>query len=296
MKNNNNNQKIVTGKGVQIAFVCVSIFLAITFFVWTVFPYAQMATYIKNFEIAMTGDMRPLEQSSFSFSPYTSVQPALRHKFLTHLFEHYKAGKLSSAYAPLVQLSIDKMIEVTDSTDHFPHYFTSIAKAYDELADFIPTEAMEYHSKAEVYYKKALALSPNNFNPDNSFAYSINLTNQRRNAEAITLLRKVLSYDTRIADTHYFLGLILFKAGAENNNEALEHLEFALDKNVNPSPSITKKVYQNMLIHYYKKQDATHFVTVIKRLVTMDTDQKDTYEQILGEIEKTNNIPLLNVE
>ncbi len=273
-----------------------ALFTGVAFFVWTVIPYAQMGRFYKEFRRAVNGTPSALMDSQFAFSPYTSVQPALRYTLIAYLFDEYKAGRLDNT-APLIPFAIEKMKETAnrDTAGH-PYYFSSIAKAYDELAEVHPDAAGAYYKQAEVYYKESLARSPNNYNQDARYAYAINLTNQGRTDEAVTLLRATLAADTRVPLSHYFLGVILFKQGFQNSTEALHELEYALDHDADPSPTLSKKIYQKLLYHFYNTKEVDQFLIVIRRLPQYDPAQASIYATIIEYVTKHHSVPLLDLQ
>ncbi len=278
-----------------VVFLVVALFLSFSFFVWTLYPYAQMARFVKKFDEALAGNPKALIESRFSFYPYTSVQPAIRYKLITYLFFEYKEGRLHKESAPLVEFAIDKMDEIAKKTDNFPYFFSSIGKAYDQVADLLPEKAQQYHVVAEGYYKKAISLSPGNYNQDAKFTYAINMANQGRADEAVALMRETVAYDTRPAEPHYFLGIMLFKHGESHWDESLSEMEYSFDHGFDPGQGLAKKIYERFLRFYYNKKDVGQFIIVAQRLSLLDKDQSAIYKQIIELTQKNNSIPLLNI-
>jgi tetratricopeptide (TPR) repeat protein len=298
-KKYHNNQNSNTNSVLQywsgLVFLSIAMFLGVSFFVWTLYPYAQMASFSKKLNIAMSGNINALIDSKFAFEPYTSVQPAIRYMLISHLFSEYKKDNVNSRHIPLIELAIKKMDETVNLTENYPQQIGLIAKSYDALADLAPQRAPEYHTIAEGYYKKAIGLSPGNFNQDAKFAYSINLANQGRANEAVLLMRETVKYDTRPPEPHYFLGLVLFKQGDTSWIESLNEMEYSFNHGFDPGQGLAKKIYEVWLRHFYEKKDVDNLLLVINRLTLLDSTQRPIYENVAKIITQTGEIPLLDI-
>ncbi len=297
-KNQNNQTTYDTPKNSNVigwSFIIGSIFLGFSFFVWTLYPYYQMTVFVKNLEKSLAGNATDLFNSKFSFEPYTHVQPAIRYMFISHMFSEYKDGNLNASFAPLIKLAIDKMDETVTRTDDYPHYIGLIGKSYDSLADLTPENSTEYHLIAEKYYKKAINLSPGNYNQDAKFAYAINLTNQNRASEALSLMRETVAYDSRPPEPHYFLSLALFKSGEAYWEESLTEMEYSFNNGFDPGQGLAKKIYEKFLLYFYNKNDIKNLLIVVNRLAILDPEQHDTYIEIIDFIKIHNYAPNFNL-
>jgi tetratricopeptide (TPR) repeat protein len=293
--NNINNGANLNFSAQAVIFSIMALFLGISFFVWTVYPYAQMASYVKKIDLAINGEPEALTESKFVFEPYTSVQPTIRYRFLYNLFSEYKKGVLNVKDVPLIEFAIMKMDETVKQTDHYPQQFSIMGKMYDALADIAPNDAQRYDTLAEVYYKKAISLSPNNYNQDAKFSYSLNLTNQGRVNEAVLLMRQTVAYDTRPPEGHYYLGLALFKQGEANYLESLNEMEYSFSHKFNPFKGLAKGMYGNFMAYFYHKKDIKNLITVVDRLALLDEAQRDTYIKLSEVMRTYNRIPIIDI-
>jgi tetratricopeptide (TPR) repeat protein len=278
----------------KYVFLIFAVFLGVSFFVWTLYPYMQMARFFKDLEAAISGDLEKLMDSNFSFKPYTHVQPAIRYKLITTLFRKDQEGTITEKHIPIIKFAIEKMKEVIDIKNNQPFYVSSIAKAYDQLAELDPLNSGKYRGLAEDYYKKAISISPNNYNQDARFSYSINLIGQGRVNEAVDLMRQTVAYDVRPAQPHYFLGLALFNQGRGNWVEALNELEYSLNKKYNPFNDLSVKVYSDFMNYFYNKKDIKNLIIVVDRLASIDQAQSRTYMQLSEFMKQYNRIPFID--
>ena len=276
-------------------FVCAALFLGIAFFVWTIFPYAQMSVFMANFKAYPGGDTGPLFTDSFEFYPETFLQAQMRYEVVQALIPQYTNGSISNNQTPLVVFMTQKLAESVSlgNKDHSEQYL-DLGRAYDILASVYPDKAQEYHSQAGDAYRQALALFPGE--QSILYAYIINLSHQNKIDDSLRVAEQALAEDPRVPESHYYLGIALFtKDNNLNAVAALSELEFALDNNANPIPEFTLAVYEKMLQIFYTSGDSVHLITVLNRLIQLNPNETATYQKILTYMKTYNQIPLLNL-
>lgn len=274
----------------MVLFSIATIFLGCIFFMWTIVPYIQIGHFYYELKSgAFSKNQIPTNPNSI-FYPQTYVQPSIRYNLTDFLFRSY-AEKPAQSSITLIKFAIAKLEETVAYEKNYPNYFLNLGKAYDFLGDLsAPEEKASLQQKAESYYKQALDLVPGNQRI--MYAYSINLLNQGRTEEAILMARNALAGDPRVAESHYYLGVILFKGGSNYYDEALAELEKSLDETGGQPDQLVQSIYKEMISYYYHKQDVARFTIVLKRL-PRSSDQQEDYQKIMDYIAKNNHLPML---
>ncbi len=278
-------------KLILFCFSVVSLFLSVSFFVWTIFPNIQIMYFYTNLSGVLNGESKEMTNSNITFSPYTWVQPEIRGQFLSYIFD----AQLEHSIDPqIVQFAVNKMEESVLIEHNYSTHFLNLGIAYDLLADLNPAKKDEMLLKAEENYKKGLDVLPGNQRI--YYAYAINLANQGKSKEAILIAKKALDEDSNVAESHYYYGIMLYKEGGGTNlREALKEMEFAFNSGYKTKDDLSKKIYEKFLVYFYNQNDIDNIKIVLNRLVIFDKVQSPTYEKIIDYINKTGNIPLLNI-
>jgi tetratricopeptide (TPR) repeat protein len=224
------------------------------------------------------------------FEPFTYIQPGLRFDFANVFFDGYLTGPTKTE-PPLLAAAVRELEEGVAREPHYPQHHLSLGKGYDLLADFHPSEAQVFRKKAEEQYLAGLAIFPGN--PRITYAYAVNLAGQKRQDEAIAMLRTLYASDPRVAESAYYLGLILYTSAPQNAAESLGYFEQALDGKQNPLPNLTLSIYRQMLPYYYNQGDLAHFTTVVQRLAQLPSEDKATYASIATYIEEHHALPTI---
>jgi|GEM_PF-3081906 len=280
-------------KIILIFFCIVTLFLGVLFVFWTIIPNLQSTFFYKNFRL-FTNEQneKGLLNSQFSFYPNTYVQPRLRYEFMDLLFKAYAGGQNPSK--ELVLFAKNKLEENTLIEGNYANNFLALGKAYDLLADLYPKEQAQMRLKAESSYKKALELFPGIQSV--LYTYSVNLTNQGRIDEALSMIEQAVKEDPRVAESHYYLGVILYnKGGDQNINESLKEMETAFQGGYVGQDNLPRIIYEKMLIHYYDQKNISNLKIVLNRLVYLNESQADTYKKIIKYMDLNKIIPILNL-
>ena len=276
-------------------FISSSIFLGVGFFVWTVFPYAQMSVFMANYKVYSGGDSNPLFTDTFEFYPETFIQPEMRYQVVDSLIRQYTSGTISNNQAPLVTLMTQKLAQsLSLGNDDHAEYYLDLGRAYNILATMYPDKAHEYFVLASDAYQHALALFPGEQNI--MYAYMINLSHQGKIDDALRVAQLALAEDDRVPESHYYLGLALFsKDNNANAVASLNELEYGLDRGVNSVPQVTLAIYEKMLQVFYASGDSVHLTVVLNRLIQLNPNESGVYQKILSYMHTYNQIPVLNL-
>ena len=250
-----------------------------------------------GFRKALAGNPEVLKKAQFPFIGTFSIQPELRYHFMDQILQFYADSPnetVKKSLESLVPFAIDKLSEGL-SYDDSAAYFLALGRAYDLEADMYPDQTQEFHLKAEVQFKKALELYPDN--QKTMYVYAINLAHQNKFDDALTMLQQTLAVDPRVAESHYYLGVILFyQDNSVNAVSSLENIEYALDHDMNPLATFTKAAYQRLLVIFYDRGDLPHLTTVLSRLVLINPDQAEQYKKVLDYIKTYNQMPILSLQ
>ncbi len=291
-KNTTNTAPI--GKSAQALQVAVLGVLALcmgfVFIYWTLVPYAHMYSYFSRVESAFKSNPSELTNPNDPIYRESPVQLSVRMSLVELLNKVYESGEMKGD-SPLVPFAASNFAaEVARHPECLVNCYLDLGKAYDLLASVEPAQSAQASALAEAAYKKGLTIVPE----DQAlvYAYAINLTNQGRVNDGITLLKHSLAIDTTAAyQTHYYYGLLLYRADPANANQALAELEKGMSGGAAGDPATTRLIYQKMLQYYYGQGDLARFTTVVKRLSILPETDPATYKKILQYIEANNNLP-----
>ena len=285
----NKKQQIITTS----IFAAASVFLAVGFFVWTLVPYIQMASFYSNASGLADRDQSSISSDDGMFTPMTYMQPQIRAALADFIL--LNNDKLdSSIVLPLVQLTASKIPEVDTMEGNNIYTYLTFGKLYDLLGDLDVAHSAQNYALAEKEYQKALAVYPGY--QKTLYVYSINLAHQGRMQDAMTQVQLAYDEDPRVPASHYYLGMILFLSdNTKNSNAALENFEFALDRTSDQMPGATKVVYEKMLNQYYTAGDIVRFQTVVNRLIALDPSQSQVYQKISDYVTANHVIPIINL-
>ena len=246
------------------------------------------------------------------------MQPELRNNLIFFLIRGNE-DKSKRERLGLLPFALKKMEETYSYDQTYAKYSLALAKGYDVVAMLAPTEEkQQYLAKAEVYYKKALALRSSS--QEILYPYALNLINQKRAPEALTLLEASRLQEPRVREVHHYIGLAYYSLGPNYYDRSLEQFERALGdteefieqlkkeslmtkkdqekirENHDVDKSVTEVVYNNLFSYYYQKKDIPHFLTVLNRLEYFNEKQADTYAQIEAYIVKNKSLPLITIQ
>lgn len=280
-------------RAISFGLICITLFSGFAFFVLTVYPNMQITRFHKAFKKTQsTGDFTLLTENPALFEPYTSIQPWLRYLFMGLLVKGYNSEDRSMSVA-LMPFAVAKLEETLPKTAPYLNSYLQLGKGYEILA-FTKSKNFKDSSeikKAEVYYKEALVLVPNQ--QTTIIAYSINLYNQGKIAEAIALLRNSIADDDQIPELHYYLGQYLVYQNEKNAPEALSEIEISYNAGAEIDAGLSQKTYQKMLFYFAKVKDVRNATMVLNRLMQIDPKQSQIYAGILDYIAVNKKIPEL---
>jgi tetratricopeptide (TPR) repeat protein len=206
----------------------------------------------------------------------------------------YTKGELSKA-TPLLAVSVDHLAETAAvDGDTCTTCYLSLGKGYDLLARFSKGDQRTlYFQKADTAFVRGLERLPRN--PEIAYAYALHLSDAGRVDEGIAVLHSVLNDDPRIAQTHYYLGILLYQQDPDNAIRALTELELsqAAGSNVQIDIATAKLVYTKMLRYFYTQQDVERFSTVASRLAVLDPAQAGVYQKIVSYVAEHSSLPMI---
>jgi tetratricopeptide (TPR) repeat protein len=262
------------------------------FVVWTALPVFQMMSFYGRLKQVTKYDATPITHARFAFYPMSYVQTRIRIDLVTTIIENQIAsGQISPEF---LEFAISKLSEMETITPDQANIDVVLAKAYDTLANLRPKEKDYYYKVAENYFARSFALFPHY--PQTEYAYLFHLMNSGKKEEALLMAKNILSRDPRVEQSQYYYGLLLYMVHPEKNaDEALIHLEIALEQDIDPLPQLTGKVYNALMAHTYQVGNKEALVTVLKRLGALYPAGKEGYDQVIGFITKTGQIPVITI-
>ncbi len=274
-----------------IVFGLLTVFFGFVLFPWTLVPHFQMIRYRHTIQEAVAKEKPEIfTDETFIFSPNTYIQGSLRLNALTVLFNDFMNGKMTGSN-PIFDKALEEMEKYVKDNPYRYEFIFALSKAYDVQAAFKNDPAL--YKVAEEYHRQALALVPER--QELVYTLALNLLNQKRYPEAVTILK---DYTAKYPDTyenHFELGQAYAIIGGKSYDDALIELELALEHGVNMNRALTKDAYEHMLQYYYKNKDKARFLTVVNRLATIDAEQKKDYESLSAYVKEHNAIPMLNI-
>lgn len=257
MKQRNNHYAIVALLGIG------TVFLGIVFFWWTFVPYMQMRHYDRA--IKSSNSIQLFDSQQSLFWPYTYAQPDIRDSALNHVLAAYTRGQVTSE---AVLAAAGRLKEVTDREPGYPRYFYTLARTYTALAAKDSVRKTEYLGLAEEYCRRAYNLIP--ASPEIAHVYSLVLLNQGKYDEAISILTASLARAS-VPETHFSLGLVLFRMGSGYYSESLDQFEVSEFKQ---DADLALAIYKKFLTYFSATGDTAQVRTVIERLHILDPNTK----------------------
>ena len=284
----NKNSKIIT----IIFFSISTIFLCVVFFFFTLIPNIQVSMIYNDLVKVANGDTGTLPQIGDIMN---NADSDISFKALDFLLNNYQYNKdiKEENKRLLISFVVDKISNNLSFKAKYPDQLIVLGRAYDLMAQWDTQKAQSLLLKAEEQYKKALVIYP--YNQKILYAYSINLINQGRDEEAVEMAHEAVNEDPRVAESHYYLGVLLIKQSLNNADNALSEMEISLNNNVNPDNIITKQIYEKLLNFYYNNRKIDKLLIVVNRLSIIDKTQTATYKNIANYIETKKQIPVLKI-
>jgi tetratricopeptide (TPR) repeat protein len=264
-----------------VFFSVLAVFFSLAFVFSTIIPLLQMTTYLKGIR---TGWVQKVMKNDIIFTPYTYAQRVIRYEFLKYLEEQ----NIGASDISLLDGAILKMEESVQREGSSPYQYIRLGRAMEKKVEILrdPT----YFKQAEVYYKKAISLSPKR--QETSYAYGLSLIRQGRDRadEAVLVLTSAL--DKTIPISYYYLGLAEFNRGRETYTQSLEHLEFYFEtKQVNPDQRASQDVYEKLFQYFYSTQDKQRVLISAARIKSLVGDPKGDFSKVIDFINKNNQLP-----
>ncbi len=268
-----------------------TLFLGVSFFVWTVIPYTQMSSYFSQIKAFRAKEDIMLQQFEYAFGRQTYVQGELRNDLLDRIIDEYQKNEQTSLLNVLPS-ALGRLEEYLVVFNTNPKYFVTLAKGYGLQASLIE-DNMEALRRAEGYYKTAQYLMPEN--PEIAYGYTVNLLNQKRFAEAEQLAKKALKEQGSINLSYQYLGLVYYRWGQGYYDSALEYLEQGIELQKSNGLKTLPEIYSTLFKYYYEKKDNTRFKIVINRIKELIPEQKEAFITLEKYIDQYNIIPLITI-
>ncbi len=257
------------------------------FFACTFVPFLQMSDYRTGIEESWSAQSTSLLPASI-FTPDTYAQGTIRSDLINTLFKAYNSGRIQTP-TPFMDLGI---LEMEDYLSRHPYLYDDqmvLAKAYDVQSALHNDPA--YLKTAEKHYLAALALIPGRQTV--IYPYAINLAQQHRTPEAVSMLQELIRKNPEILQTHYILAEVYALDESKYSNEALEQFELSLDAGINLNPPLTMQAYKNFLVDFKAKNDVTRFVVAANRLSKLSPDLAGMLAGLSAKAEATHSVPAL---
>ncbi len=266
-----------------VFFSILAVFFTLAFVFATMVPYFQMTAYLKGIR---TGWVQKVIKNDFIFSPYTYAQRVIRYEFLKHLEEqNIGAGDIS-----LLDGAIVKMEESVKIEGSSPYQYIRLGRAMERKVEILRDPA--YFKQAELYYKKAMTLSPKR--QETSYAYGLSLIRQGRDRSDESVLVLTAALDKSIPISYYYLALAEFNSGKKLYINSLEHMEFFFATKLgNPDKHASQDVYEKLFQSFYSTQDQKRVHITATRLIELTGDPKGQYSKLIDLINKNNALPTL---
>ncbi len=279
-------------KNLTIGILSIStLFLGVSFFVWTVIPYIQMSSYFSQIKAFRAKEDINLAQFNQAFGRQTYVQGELRNDLVDRIIDAYQTDA-QTALVGVLPAALTRLEEYTTRFDTSPKYFVTLAKGYGLNYSLTETDTNDL-KKAEKFYKKALILMPKN--PEIAYGYTVNLLNQKRFTEAEQLAKQTLAEQGSINLSYQYLGLVYYRSGVSYYDQALEYFEQGIELGKNNSLKTLPEIYSTLFKHYYEKKDINRFKIVINRIKELIPEQKEAFVTLEQYIEQYNRIPLITI-
>jgi len=266
-----------------VLFSAFAIFFTLSFVFSTMAPYFQMTKYLMNIK---KGWIQKVPKTGFIFTPYTYAQRVIRYEYLKYVEEQ----NLGSGDIALLDDAIVKMEESAVIEGSSPYQYIRLGRAMERKVEILgdPT----YFKQAEIFYKKAMTLSPKR--QETAYAYGLSLMRQGKNRieEAVSVLTVAL--DKTIPISYYYLALAEFNSGKPRYINALTHLETFFETNQgNPDPRASQDVYEKLFQYFYSTQDQKNVLITAARIRTLQGDPNGEYQKVLDFINIHKRLPVM---
>ena len=283
-------------KNIFIALFCTgTIFLGIVFFFWSVPAYFSVRKDIGYAIFAMKNNPDMILENKDFLNTKNYLWPETVEFFVDDYFSGKFASEKNYSNIPLIKFIINKLEESMAYEGNYAGRFFTLGKIYGILAIASPENDNELLKKAGEQFEKALSLYKNK--QDILYMYTVNLSNQGKDDEALSVAKNTVDLDPRVLESHYYYGIMLFKKGADENlNQALKEFEIAFNGGFKPKDDLPKTLYEKFLMYYYGKKNTDNFRIVVSRLMSLNSEQTATYQKIIDYIDKNKVIPSLNIK
>ncbi|MDO8469667.1 MAG: O-antigen ligase family protein [bacterium] len=195
--------------------VCCLLFVAAIGGIYFVnaLPYAQARAYKESPGL---GDIKKVTaRLRDGMYPTTYAQKDIRGVGIDNiyqdqyfLYDPYRQNPKFKAVGDLLLAGAKEMI------DREPVYDVRYYIRYATMLHAMARDDESYYAKAELYLRKALELSPTR--QELFYLLAFNLAGQGRVDESITIARRGVALDTRVARAHFHLGLMLDAGGQKD--------------------------------------------------------------------------------
>ena len=278
-----------------ILFCAGTIFAGVVFFYWSAPAYFAMRSDMKYMNFAFNNNPDAVLENKDFFSRKNYMWPEVVYFFVNDYLCGTFANEKNYKDVPLLKFAIEKMKESIEYESNYPDPVIILGKVYNILAVASPKENDEMLENAGKAYEKALSLYKDN--QRTLYAYSVNFSNQGKDDEALVVAKRALTLDPRVLESHYYYAIMLFKKGGDKNfDESLKEFEMTFNGGFGAKDELPKMIYQKLLTYYYDKKNMENLQTILSRLVTLNSDEAKTYQEILGYIKENNIIPIINMQ
>ncbi|OHA64557.1 MAG: hypothetical protein A2667_00765 [Candidatus Wildermuthbacteria bacterium RIFCSPHIGHO2_01_FULL_47_27] len=283
------NKSDIRAHQLQSAFVRIgtiaAALTALWLFVWaTWLPYMQMKNYVK-----LKASGLPLIEFTAKldevFYPYSYIQERIRIDLLKTLPEF----PADEGIGKLVSKVMQAADEIMEREPYEPRHPMNAGQILEEV---------EAYDKAELYYRKALALVPNR--PDLLYLLAQNLVIQGKIEEAKAGPLAVLFEQSKaIPKSGILYGAALLYAPEEYQDEAFAILESSLKVpgmmgslgtagQLGTALPVMRQIYNDFLALFVQRKDEKNFLAALDTAIKLEEDWEQQKELQLekGKIEK----------
>ncbi|KKS81408.1 MAG: Tetratricopeptide TPR_2 repeat protein [Candidatus Wolfebacteria bacterium GW2011_GWC1_43_10] len=255
-----------------LLFGAVTVFFLISF-VLTSLSYFQMRNYLTAIQSRDADQLLTVFKKSLT--PYSYAQENIRTHFAVYMQNYNGQGEKANQ---LILESLAAMEDLVTYEKYNPRHFIVLGQSY--LAFGRSQSSLEVVKKSEFYLAKAFELAPRR--QDIRYSLSYILISQGRAEEAVNLLKETVALDPQVANSHFYLGIMLMDWGEAHWSEALKHLETALTlpglSGDGKNPVLLKSTYSKLYDYFYKIRDTESFVTAGRRLAQIEPEKKGLLE------------------
>lgn len=248
----------------------LAVIILILFFKFTLVPYLQMRYYINLIQTGLT----PKELAAKidkAFYPYTYAQENIRMEFLKTL------PKLppEEGIAELAKKSFEAMDDLIEKQPYEPRYPMNMGQILDDLG---------LREKAEIYYRRALSLTPNR--PDLLYLLAQNLVVQGKIKEAEQgPLAKLFELSKEVPKAGVLYGVALIYAPEEYKVKTFDVLQKALNtpgimSRLGTSLPVVRLIYEDFMAKFVKARDKENFLAALDTAIRVEEYWELLQEQL----------------